>query len=146
MSSKVEWESCSRCGLIVSKNKKRALLEVLSFILFFPMLLLLRCDEAVEVATDEVANHQAGVEHQYLGQVGKGEVRGYGEVVERIGQAVGESAVDEKGHTEQQRCILSFTSESNHGSHDESAADGQQACTYGTNSEATFKNLLCCTT
>ena len=101
MSSKVEWESCSRCGLIVSKNKKRALLAVLSFILFFPMLLLLRCDEAVEVATDEVANHQAGVEHQYLGQVGKGEVRGHGEVVERIGQAVGKAAVDEEGHTKE---------------------------------------------
>ena len=65
------------------------------------MLLLLRCDEAVEVATDEVANHQAGIEHQHLGQVCEGVARGYGEVIERIGQAVGESAVDEEGYTEQ---------------------------------------------
>ena len=123
MLSRVGWESCSRCSSIVSKKKKRALLAVLSSILFLLMFLLLWCDEAVEVATNEVANHQAGIEHQHLGQVGEGVARGHGEVIERICQAVGESTVDEEGYTEQQRCILSFTSKGYHGSHNESAAD-----------------------
>ena len=114
---------------------------MLSFILSLPMFLF-RCNETVEVATNEVANHQAGVEHQHLGQVGEGETRGYGEVIKRVSQAVREAAVNEEGHAKQQRCILTFTSEGYYGSHNEAAADGQQACTHGADGKAAFENFL----
>lgn len=61
----------------------------------------LGCDEAIEVASHEVARYEAWIQHEKFGQVGARIGYGYCEVVEGIGQAVREAAVDEEGHTEE---------------------------------------------
>ena len=108
-------------------------------------MLLLRGNETIEVATDEVADNQAGVEEQYLGKVCHSIAYGYGEVVERIGQAVRESAIDEERYTEEQRQGFAFAGEGDNGGHDESAADSEQTRTHGTYGQAAFEDALCST-
>lgn len=65
------------------------------------------------------------------------------EIVEGIGQTMGEATIDKERHTEEQRQHLTFTGKGNHSSHDETATDSQQACTQRTYSEPALKDSLC---
>ena len=65
----------------------------LSSVLLF--LLRLAHDDAVEIASEEVAGGYSQPEGKYLGQVGNGEVHRYAQIEERICHTMGESAIDE---------------------------------------------------
>ena len=98
---------------------------------------------AVEVATDEIAEHDGNVKAENIAEVGKEEVGGDGEVIERVGHAVGETTDNEEGHTEEGGEHIALARKGYGGRHNESATNGKQTSTQRTNGEATFKNGLC---
>ena len=99
---------------------------------------------AVEVTTNEVPKHDGKVKAEDFAKVGKEEVGGHGEVIERICHAVGETTHDEEGHTEEGGEDIAFARKGYGGGHDESATDGKETAAQRTYGEATFKNGLCC--
>ena len=98
---------------------------------------------AVEVATDEITEHDGNVKAEDIAEVGKEEVGGDGEVIERVGHAVGETTDDEEGHTEEGGEHIALARKGYGGRHNESATDGKQSAAERTDSEATFKDALC---
>ena len=102
------------------------------------------CYDAVEVATDKVAKDDGNVKAEDIAEVGKEEICGHGEVIERIGHAVGETTHDEEGHTEEGGEHIALARKSYGGRHNESATDGEETATQRTYGKATFKNGLCC--
>ena len=85
-------------------------------------------DEANEVAANAVANHDAYVEKDNVEQICLPETYWHCQIIECIGNAVGESANDEDGNSEEKRqpTILKFC-ELNGCCHDESATDCKQS-------------------
>ena len=75
--------------------------------------------------------------------MGKEEVGGDGEVIERICHAVGETTHDEEGHTEEGGEDIALARKGYGGGHNESATDGKETATQRTYGEATFKDALC---
>ena len=98
---------------------------------------------AVEVATDEIAEHDGNVKAEDIAEVGKEEVGGDGEVIESVGHAVGETTDDEEGHTEEGGEHIALARKGYGGRHNESATNGKQTAAERTDSEATFKDALC---
>ena len=98
--------------------------------------------KAIQVATYKVSYNQADIEQQHATYVFLNEAKGNGQVVERIGYAVRESAQYEHGDRKQQRQPLVTAGKSYGGCHKESAAYSQQAGTYRTYRQSAFKNLL----
>ena len=98
---------------------------------------------AVEVATDEVAEHDGYVKAEDIAEVGKKEFGGDGEVIEGVCHAVGKAADDEEGHTEEGGEDIALARKGYGGRHNESATNGKQTSTQRTNGEATFKDALC---
>ena len=76
--------------------------------------------------------------------MGKKEIGGNGEVIERICHAVGETTDNEEGHTEEGGEDIALARKGYGGRHNESATDGEETATQRTYGEATFKNGLCC--
>ena len=70
------------------------------------------------------------------------EFKRHGEIVECIRDAVGKSTVDEQRDTKKQKKYISFTGKSNCSGHDESATDSEQAASYRSCSQSSFKDLL----
>ena len=101
-----------------------------AFLLFF--LFCLAHDDAVEVATEEVAGGDCQPEGKYLGQVGKGEVHRYAQIEERICHTMGEAAIDEDGYAKEHWQVLAFASKGDNGGHYETAANGEDATLDGT--------------
>ena len=101
------------------------------------------CYDAVEVTTDKVAKDDGNVKAEDIAEVGKEEVGGDGEVIESVGHAVGETADNEEGHTEEGGEHIALARKGYGGRHNESATNGKQTSTQRTNGEATFKNGLC---
>lgn len=84
-------------------------------------------DQSVEVAAEEVAKDKAEIEWED-GAPGGGEgVDGDAEVVEGIGDAVGETTHDEQRYAEEQWEELLLAGKGDGCGHDESAADGKDA-------------------
>lgn len=98
---------------------------------------------AVEVTTYEVSDDDGKVKAEDFAKVGKDEVGGDGEVIERICHAVGETTHDEEGHTEEGGEDIALARKGYGGRHDESATDGEETATQRTYGKATFKNGLC---
>ena len=98
---------------------------------------------AVEVATDEVAEHDGYVKAEDIAEVGKKEFGGDGEVIEGVCHAVGKAADDEERHTEEGGEHIALARKGYGGGHNESATDGKQSATERADSEATFKHTLC---
>ena len=101
------------------------------------------CHNAVEVATDEVAKHDGNVKAEDIAEVGKEKFGGDGEVIEGVCYAVGKTADDEEGHTEEGGEHIAFARKGYGGRHDESATDGKQSAAERTDREAAFKYALC---
>ena len=99
---------------------------------------------AVEVTANEVSYYDGKVKTEDFAKVGKEEVGGDGEVIERICHAVGETTHDEEGHTEEGGEDIALARKGYGGGHNESATDGKETATQRTYGEATFKNGLCC--
>ena len=102
------------------------------------------CNDAVEVTTNEVSKHDGEVKAEDFAKVGKKEIGGDGEVIERICHAVGETTDNEEGHTEEGGEDIALARKGYGGGHDESATDGEESATQRTYGEAPFKNGLCC--
>lgn len=98
---------------------------------------------AVEVTANEVSDNDGKVKTEDFAKVGKEEVGGHGEVIERICHAVGKAADDEEGHTEEGGEDITLARKGYGGGHNESATDGEETATQWTYGEATFKNGLC---
>ena len=98
---------------------------------------------AVEVTANEVSYYDGNVKAEDFAKVGKEEVGGHGEVIERICHAVGETTDNEEGHTEEGGEHIALTRKGYGGGHNESATDGKQSAAERTDSEATFKDALC---
>ena len=98
--------------------------------------------KAIQVATYKVSYNQADIEQQHATYVFLNEAKGNGQVVERIGYAVRESAQYEHGDRKQQREPLVAACKSYGCGHQESAPYSQQACTHGTYRQSAFKYLL----
>ncbi len=98
---------------------------------------------AVEVTANEVSYYDGKVKAEDFAKVGKEEVGGHGEVIERICHAVGKTTDDEEGHTEEGGEHIALARKGYGGRHNESATNGKQTSTQRTNGEATFKNGLC---
>ena len=98
---------------------------------------------AVEVTTNEVSYYDGKVKAEDFAKVGKEEVGGHGEVIERICHAVRETTDDEEGHTEEGGEDIALARKGYGGGHDESATDGKETATQRTYGKATFKNGLC---
>lgn len=109
-------------------------------LLFFPNMV---ADDAVEVAADEVAQHDAEIEDENLGPKDGVEINGNAQIVESVGHTVGKTAHDEERHAKEQREILSLAGESDGGGHNHTAADGQNAAPDRSDGQAAFQNLLC---
>ncbi len=105
-------------------------------------ILIFRENDAVEVAADEVAEDNADVDCQDVEGIGHPEIKRNAEIVEGIGDAVGESANDEERDTEKEGQILFLTGELHCSGHNESAADAEKSASEGTCSKSEFKNLL----
>ena len=99
---------------------------------------------AVEVTANEVSYYDGKVKAEDFAKVGKEEIGGHGEVIERICHAVGKTTDDEEGHTEEGGENITLARKSYGGRHDESATDGKETATQRTYGEATFKNRLRC--
>ena len=98
---------------------------------------------AVEVATDKVAKDDGNVKAEDISKVGKEEVGGHGEVIERIGHTVGKTTDNEEGHTEEGGEDITLARKGYGGGHNESATDGEETAAQRTYGKATFKNGLC---
>ena len=98
--------------------------------------------KAIQVATYKVSYNQADIEQQHATYVFLNEAKGNGQVVERIGYAVRESAKYEHGNCKEQREPLIATGKRYGCGHQESATYGEQSGTYGSDSQSAFKNLL----
>ena len=98
---------------------------------------------AVEVATDEVAEHDGNVKAEDIAKVGKKKFGGDGEVIESVGHAVGETTDNEEGDTEEGGEHIALARKGYGGRHNESATDGKQSAAERTDGEATFKDALC---
>ena len=96
------------------------------------VLLRLAHDEAVDVATEEVARCYCQPEAEDLWQVGKGEVCWYAQIEEGICHTMWETAVYEDWYAEEHRQVLAFAGEGDNSGHYETAADGQYAALDGT--------------
>ena len=98
---------------------------------------------AVEVATDEVAEHDGNVKAEDVAKVGKKEFGGDGEVIEGVCYAVGKATDDEERHPKEGGEHIALARKGYGGGHNESATDGKQSAAERADSEATFKHTLC---
>ena len=98
--------------------------------------------DAVEVATDKITEHDGEVKAEDFAKVGKKEIGGDGEVIERICHAVGKTTDDEEGYTEEGGEDIALARKGYGSGHDESATDSEESATQRTYGKATFKNGL----
>lgn len=89
-------------------------------------------DDAIEIATEEVARSYCQPKGEHLRQVGKGKVDRYAQIEERVCHTMGETTIDEDGDTKEHGEILAFASKGHYRGHDETASDGQYTASEGT--------------
>ena len=85
---------------------------------------LLSDDQAIEVAAGEISEHFEGVQGQDL--TIEDCFGGAVKEIESVGDAVGETAKDEEGHTEEEWEELLFASEFDGGGHNDAAENGEE--------------------
>ena len=99
-------------------------------------------DNAVEVAADEVSQHDADVHSQDLPCMSLQKCYRNAEIVEGIGNAVGESAHDEERNRKQEREIVLLPGKLHRSRHHESATDSKKSTAPCTCLQAEFEDIL----
>lgn len=101
-------------------------------------------DDAVEVATDEVAENNGGIEKgEFTGMVRKA-IEGHAHVIKSIGDAMRETAGDEEGDTKEQWQVLTLAGKGDSGGHDKTTTYGKQTSTYRSHGQSCLEDALRC--
>lgn len=106
------------------------------------VLLCFAHDEAVDVASQEIARCYCQPEGKNLRQMGKGKVCGNTQIEKGVCYTVRESTVYEDGDAEQHGQVLALASKGHHGGHDEAATYCQYAAFHGAQSQTGLQNAL----
>lgn len=100
-------------------------------------------NDAIEVASDQIAYYNAYVHSQYLKEMSLPESYRDAEIIEGISDTVGKAADDEKRYCKKQREIVLLARKSYRCGHHESATDSQKAAVQSAGPEPEFKEFLC---
>ena len=106
------------------------------------LVLILGEDDAVEIASDKVADDDAQIYGNDLWSIGFPEIERDAKIIECISHTVGESADYEERDTEHQGHILFLTSKLHCRSHNESAAYAEETAAESTGTESELENVL----
>ena len=101
-------------------------------------------DPAVEVAANEIADHDDAVEGQDAAEVGAPVIQRGAGIEIRISNAVREAAHNEERHAEEHGHVVALAGEGDGGGHDEAAADAEKSAAECTCTQAKFQYVLCC--
>ena len=101
-------------------------------------------DDAIEIAADQVTQHDADIDAEDLEGMRLQEGRRHRAIVEGVGHAVGEAAYDEERNREQEREHVALAGECHSCCHEQTAWDAEEAASEGSGLESEFKDLLRC--
>ena len=107
------------------------------------LILILVKNNAIEVASDEVAQHDAHIYTENFKSMSLEECERNCQIVECICHTVSESADDEERNSKEKRNEASLACKIHRCSHEETAADAKETASECTGLEPEFKNLLC---
>lgn len=99
-------------------------------------------DNPVKIASDEIAEDYADIYRKYLKCMGLPERERSGEVIEGVGNAMGEAADDEERDPEKKRKIVLLPGEGHCSGHEQAAANAEEAAVQGSCTQAHFKDVL----
>lgn len=97
---------------------------------------------AVEIATNEIAQHNGKIAREHLQPMFGEERERHTEIIECVSNAVREAAHDEKRHTKEEWQVLALSGKGDGRRHDKAATDGEDAVAPPAGSKSAFQNAL----